>query len=82
MESVCNNAYGKYLRSRPGASIDSIKRSKKLGLVINHAHPVFGEVENKEEDDFLRRMKNYKPKAVGTNLSFWLVLTLMYLDRF
>jgi ATP-dependent RNA helicase DDX54/DBP10 len=64
MESVCHNAYGKYLRSRPGASIDSIKRSKKLGLVINNAHPVFGEAENQEGDDFLRRMKNYKPKAV------------------
>ncbi|CAB3364540.1 Hypothetical predicted protein [Cloeon dipterum] len=63
MENVCNNAYSKYLKSKPGASMDSVKRSKQLGLIINNPHPLFGANENSEGNDLLKRMKNYKPKA-------------------
>jgi ATP-dependent RNA helicase DDX54/DBP10 len=68
MEGVCNNGYAKYLRSRPGASMDSIKRTKQLGLVVNKPHPIFGTAENKAGDDLLRRMKQYKPKTVRSKL--------------
>jgi len=64
MEGVCNNSFTKYLRSRPGASQDSIKRSKRLGIIVNNPHPIFGTSDNKEGEDLLKRMKNYKPKAV------------------
>jgi len=30
MQKVCNNAYQQYVRSRPGASIERIKRIKEL----------------------------------------------------
>ncbi|XP_059471787.1 ATP-dependent RNA helicase DDX54 [Neocloeon triangulifer] len=69
MENVCNNGYSKYLKSKPGASNDSIKRSKQLALSVNTSHPIFGTDITKEGDDLLKRMKNYKPKATIFEIS-------------
>lgn len=44
MVKVCSNAYGQYIRSRPGAAPESVKRVKemdKIGQQIG-THPVFG----------------------------------------
>ncbi|XP_046396763.1 ATP-dependent RNA helicase DDX54 [Ischnura elegans] len=41
MKKVCQNAYSQYLRSRPGASNDSVKRSKEAGLGEVGEHPGF-----------------------------------------
>ncbi|XP_066581987.1 ATP-dependent RNA helicase DDX54 isoform X2 [Prorops nasuta] len=72
MEQVCNNAYQQYIRSRPGASSESVKRIKELQ--INEAGVISG-YSNIQSDvtDLLARMKNYRPQGtifeIGVNAS-------------
>jgi ATP-dependent RNA helicase DDX54/DBP10 len=69
MKKVCSNAYRQYLRSRPGASVESVKRVKDISLNSFGVHPVFpvqGTIQSKASD-ILEKMKNYRPNGVSLN---------------
>ncbi|XP_071451476.1 ATP-dependent RNA helicase DDX54 [Hetaerina americana] len=50
MKKVCKNAYSQYLRSRPGASTDSVKRAKEAGLGEVGEHPGFFKAAKVDKD--------------------------------
>ncbi|KAG7208122.1 hypothetical protein KM043_009693 [Ampulex compressa] len=62
MEKVCNNAYQQYIRSRPGASSESVKRIKELHISQAGVIPEYSDVSPKTID-LLTRMKNYRPQG-------------------
>ncbi|CAM1299691.1 DDX54 (predicted), partial [Pycnogonum litorale] len=66
MKSVCNNAYKLYLKSRPAASTESIKRCKQL-LDITRVphHPIFAGdlVNDSERQKLIRSIKAYRPST-------------------
>jgi len=65
-KSQSANAYKQYLRSRPGASTESVKRCKELKCQELAPHPLFNEEKTDLEiarEDFLSQMKNFKPKT-------------------
>lgn len=66
MERVCNNGFQKYLRSRPGASIESVKRAKEININNVGIHPFFNAYVKEDENsvELLKKMQNYKPKGV------------------
>lgn len=72
-QNVCVNAYKKYLKSRPGASIESVKRVKELSLPSVGIHPLFSNLHKAEENRsaFLAAMRQYRPQGtvfeVGQN---------------
>lgn len=72
-KNVCNNAYKQYLKSRPGASVESVKRVKELNLPSVGIHPLFSNLHKSELDKtaFLAAMKQYRPQGtvfeVGQN---------------
>ena len=43
MKKVITNAYKQYIRSRPAASNESIKRMKEITQLEVGLHPLFGE---------------------------------------
>lgn len=60
---VCRNAYSKYLKSRPGASKESVRRVKSIDFVNIGFYPLFRtDGNNMEKINLLDRMKNYKPR--------------------
>ncbi|XP_054268616.1 ATP-dependent RNA helicase DDX54 [Macrosteles quadrilineatus] len=67
---VSENAYKQYLRSRPGASVDSVRRVKELPTATLGAHPAFVSISKPLLDraSMLVQMKNYKPQ--GTVFEF------------
>lgn len=67
MEKVCENGYQHYLRSRPGASIESVKRSKELKINEAGVNTNYANV-NPIAMDLLTRMKNYRPQGVSCQL--------------
>lgn len=68
MRKVCNNAYQQYIRSRPGASAESVKRTKEL--CINEAGILsqYSDISHAAAD-IMSRMKNYRPQGVSITLS-------------
>lgn len=66
MKKVCNNGYKNYIKSRPGASKDSVRRAKNIDTEKMRIHPVFMKICNSESKkfEFIHEMKNYKPKMV------------------
>lgn len=68
MEGVCNNAYQQYLRSRPAASTESVKRVKNLNIIGAGIIPEFCDIKTQDADnslaDILSQMKNYRPPGV------------------
>lgn len=71
-ETVANNAYMQYVRSRPTASSDSNKRVKELNFDKCGFLPIFQTGDEEAEllkEDFLDQMKNYRPQ--GVSLSFF-----------
>lgn len=69
MAKVCSNAYKQYIRSRPGASVESIKRVKDISLNSFAVHPMFpvqGAIQP-NASDILEKMKNYRPNGVRLN---------------
>lgn len=63
LKRVCGNAYKQYIRSRPGASIESVKRMKEIDPDKFAIHPVFPAQYGVESStsDLLRKMKSYRP---------------------
>ena len=60
------NAYKQYLKSRPGASRESVKRAKQFKEMQIGGHPVFAAEDSDHVDvertNFLEQMKNFKPR--------------------
>lgn len=69
MKKVCNNGYKSYIRSRPGASKDSVRRAKSINVDQLQVHPIFSEKYGSETDrlKFINKMKDYKPQTVSKN---------------
>lgn len=71
MRKVCENGYKNYVRSRPGASKDSVRRAKSTDVEKLQVHPIFSEKYGSETDRlrFINEMRNYKPQTVCTFLN-------------
>jgi len=67
MRKVCNNAYQQYVRSRPGASAESVKRIKELCINEAGILPQYSDV-SQTAADIISRMKNYRPQGVSMSL--------------
>lgn len=65
MRKVCNNAYQQYIRSRPGASVESVKRVKELSINEAGILPQYSDVSPIAEN-LISRMRNYRPQGVST----------------
>ena len=66
---VASNGYKMYLKSRTGASVESVKRARQMKAEAIGAHPLLvrsGEetVLETEKADFLEQMKNFRPANV------------------
>jgi ATP-dependent RNA helicase DDX54/DBP10 len=69
MKKVCANAYKQYIRSRPGASVESVRRVKDINPNSFAVHPVFPVQDSIQSStsDILEKMKNYRPSGVRLN---------------
>ncbi|OAF71790.1 ATP-dependent RNA helicase DBP10 [Intoshia linei] len=64
MVKSAENAYERYRKTKPGASIESIRRAKKLWNCCEFVHPVFNSsLNDKDHILFTQRLKNYKSKT-------------------
>lgn len=63
MEKVCDNAYKQYIRSRPAASSESIKRTKELHISEAGVMPEYSNVSS-STTNLLSKIVNYKPQGV------------------
>ena len=74
MKKVSANGYTQYLKSRPGASSESVRRSRKMKTSALGAHPLLVSSERNESDlqrsSFLEQMKNFRPQNVSLQLIF------------
>ena len=64
---TCTNGYKNYIKSRPGASVDSVRRAKKIDLTVVAEHPMFQKIiaADMERIDFVSRIKNFRPETVS-----------------
>lgn len=62
MEKVCNNAYKQYIRSRPAASSESIKRVKDLHISEAGVIPEYSDVSSNTMN-LLSKIVNYRPQG-------------------
>lgn len=64
MRQVSSNGYQQYIRSRPGASVESVKRVKELRICDAGVLPEYRDTVNAAAD-LLSQMKNYRPQGVS-----------------
>ncbi|XP_006608941.1 ATP-dependent RNA helicase DDX54 [Apis dorsata] len=62
MEKVCSNAYKQYIRSRPAASSESIKRVKDLHISEAGVIPEYSDVSSNTMN-LLSKIVNYRPQG-------------------
>ncbi|XP_076642744.1 ATP-dependent RNA helicase DDX54 [Halictus rubicundus] len=62
MEKVCDNAYKQYIRSRPAASSDSIKRVKELHIGEAGVIPEYSNVSSNTRN-LLSKILSYRPQG-------------------
>ncbi|XP_055936152.1 ATP-dependent RNA helicase DDX54-like isoform X2 [Argiope bruennichi] len=60
---VSRNAYQQYLKSRPAASSESIRRMKKFSFATVEIHPLFKDDAELEKNKMLAKMKSYRPNT-------------------
>eukprot|EP00088_Acartia_fossae_P008716 TRINITY_DN1417_c0_g1_i8.p1 TRINITY_DN1417_c0_g1~~TRINITY_DN1417_c0_g1_i8.p1 ORF type:complete len:778 (-),score=244.97 TRINITY_DN1417_c0_g1_i8:52-2385(-) len=63
---TAENGYKQYLKSRPGASVESVKRSKELKDAMIGDHPLLRTETtemDKKQANILEQMKNFRPKS-------------------
>ncbi|XP_012064452.1 PREDICTED: ATP-dependent RNA helicase DDX54 [Atta cephalotes] len=63
MRKVCNNAYQQYVRSRPNASAESVKRIKELRINEAGILPQYTDASHIDTADIISRMKKYRPQG-------------------
>ncbi|GLH10036.1 Eukaryotic initiation factor 4A-III [Gryllus bimaculatus] len=65
LQKTANNGYKSYLRTRPGASVESVRRAKELGLAHLKPHPIFNSgyfgTSDGMKAEMLSRIKSYRP---------------------
>jgi len=67
VKHISQNGYKQYLKSRPGASIESLKRSKLLKEAQIGIHPLLGNAktdQEKEQVNILEQIKGFRPKTM------------------
>ena len=62
IQQVASNGYQQYIRSRTGASVESVKRVKELRICDAGVIPEYRDIAP-AEIDLLTRMKNYRPSG-------------------
>ncbi|XP_054002117.1 ATP-dependent RNA helicase DDX54 [Hylaeus anthracinus] len=62
MEQVCDNAYKQYVRSRPAASSESIKRVKELHISKAGVIPEYSDVSSNTKN-LLSKIMSYRPQG-------------------
>lgn len=67
MRKVCNNAYQQYVRSRQGASTESVKRIKELRINEAGILPQYSDI-SRTAAEIISKMKNYRPQGVSITL--------------
>lgn len=67
MQKVCKNAYLQYIKSRPGASVESMKRIKEFRINEAGVLPQYSDIPQ-AATDIISRMKNYRPSGVSITL--------------
>ncbi len=63
---IADNAYKHYLKSRPGASVESVKRTKELKSQQMGDHPLLRRTTSAveaERTSILEQMKHFRPKS-------------------
>ena len=78
---VASNGYKMYLKSRTGASVESVKRARQMKAETIGVHPMLlGNGEEtalaSEKADFLEQMKNFRPANVTASYKILLVYEL------
>lgn len=63
MQKVCNNAYQQYVRSRPGASTESVRRVKELRISEAGVFSQYSDISSAAVN-LISKMKNYRPQGV------------------
>lgn len=77
MQKVCSNAYQQYVKSRPGASVESIRRTKELRINEAGILPQYSDVPSAAMD-IISRMKNYRPQ--GVSVTFCTDIVMLYVN--
>lgn len=77
MRKVCNNAYQQYIRSRPGASTESVRRIKELRINEAGILPQYSDVSHTAAD-IISRMKNYRPQGVSMTLDIHITIIFLF----
>merc|ERR1740128_140654 len=65
-KDISVNGYKQYLKSRPGASVESVKRSKDFKSLQIGDHPILCKSltgEDKQRGNILEEMKSYRPRS-------------------
>lgn len=78
MEKVCSNAYKQYIRSRPAASSESIKRVKDLHISEAGVIPEYSDVSSNTMN-LLSKIVNYRPQGVCIFIKFILIIHYNYI---
>lgn len=67
MQKVCENGYKQYIRSRPGASIESVKRAKDIQFATIGEHFLFKETADDKDAKakLLSGISTYRPPGVS-----------------
>jgi ATP-dependent RNA helicase DDX54/DBP10 len=87
---VAENAYKQYLKSRPGASVESVKRTKELKALPVGDHPLLCQTNTTtsletDRASILEQMKNFRPKStifeVGNTTKNKEVIEVMSIKR-
>ncbi|XP_034257022.1 ATP-dependent RNA helicase DDX54 [Thrips palmi] len=64
---TCKNAYSRYLQTRTGASVESVRRLRELDFTKLGAHPIFNKIHclplEADKQTLLSAMKQYRPKG-------------------
>ncbi|XP_076162374.1 ATP-dependent RNA helicase DDX54 [Ptiloglossa arizonensis] len=72
MEQVCDNAYKQYIKSRPAASSESIKRVKELHISEAGLIPEYSDISSNTRN-LLSKITSYRPQGtifeIGTKAS-------------
>lgn len=74
MEQVCDNAYKQYIKSRPAASSESIKRVKELHISEAGLIPEYSDISSNTRN-LLSKITSYRPQ--GVRILFKLVHILL-----
>lgn len=70
---MSENAYKQYIRSRTGASTESVKRSKDLAASVIGEHPLFNKMSKDDEakSKLITGIHQYKPLGVKLTYLFF-----------